>query len=198
MVTRPSARASGAPAQVWIPCPKAMCCRAFGRSMSNLEGSSNTRGSLLHAPGMSISEAPAGMSTPPSCVGDTRHPELRAEWALEPEGLLNEVGDLLTVCPYHLLEVGSLAQHPQCEGEEAHGGLLAAGEEVGGDQSGVFGLGRRTVRERGGGQAGEDVVARGTAAILDVVVEALVEELERLVADVLVCGGELLSEQRVV
>ena len=36
------------------------------------------------------------------------------------------------------------------------------------------------------------------AAILDVLVEALVEELERLVADVLVRGREPLAEERVV
>ena len=34
-VTLPSARASGAPAQVWMPWPNAMCCRALGRLMSN-------------------------------------------------------------------------------------------------------------------------------------------------------------------
>ena len=38
MLTRPSARASGAPGQVWTPCPNAMCWRAFARSGSELVG----------------------------------------------------------------------------------------------------------------------------------------------------------------
>ena len=198
MVTRPSARASGAPAHVWIPCPKAMCCRAFGAVDVELVGMVEHPGVPVAGAGDEHERRPGGDVDAAELGGDAGHPELGSQRALEPEGLLNEVGDLLAVRPHGLLEVGSLAQHAQRERQQPHGGLLAAGEEVGGDQGGVLGLGSRAVREGRGGQAGEDVVSGRVAAILDVLVEALVEEFQGLVADVLVRGREPLPEEGVV
>ena len=52
--------------------------------------------------------------------------------------------------------------------EQAHGGLLAGGEQVGGDPDDVDDLGRRAVGERRAGQPGEHVAARLAAPVLDV------------------------------
>ena len=60
MLTRASARASGAPGHVWTPWPNAMCCRAFARSTSNSSGRSKRRGSRFAAPLSTITVVPGG------------------------------------------------------------------------------------------------------------------------------------------
>ena len=58
---------------------------------------------------------------------------------------------------------------------------MAGGEEIGGDEGDVLGVGRRPVGERGRGQAGHHVVARVLAAVDDVLGELVVQELEWVV-----------------
>ena len=77
---------------------------------------------------------PAGISTPPSSVRTRAIRNWRAERALEAQRLLDEVRDALAVLAHQLLQVRPLTEHPQREREQPHRGLLAAGEEVGGDQ----------------------------------------------------------------
>ena len=55
-------------------------------------------------------------------------------------------GMQLAVVAQPLLDVGPLAEHPQREREQPHRGLLAAGEEVGGEQRHVVDVGRRSRR----------------------------------------------------
>ena len=97
-----------------------------------------------------------------------------------------------------LLDVGSLGDDPQRERQQADRRLLAAGEEVGGEQGDVVHLRRRAVGEGGRGHRRHDVVAGRAAAILDVGRELLVEELERLVLQVLGQVGQPVAEQAVV
>ena len=107
-------------------------------------------------------------------------------------------GMRLALVPDEFLQVGPLSEHPEREGQQPHGRLLTAGEEVGRDQRRVLHLGSRAVRERRRGQAGQHVVARVLAAILDVLAEPLVEELERLVRDLLVHRRQPLAEEGVI
>ena len=133
---------------------------------------------------------PAGMSTPATVGAGPGHAELGPQRALEPQRLLDEVGDAVAVLPQPLLDVGALGDDPQREGQQAHRRLLPAGEEVGGEEGDVVDLGRRAVGERGRRHRRHDVVARVAPAVLDVGAELLVEELERLVPDLL---GSLAS-----
>ena len=154
--------------------------------------------SRLHAPGASISVPPAGISTPPSSVR-TRAIRNCVRSGLSRRSVSSmKLGMRLAVVAQRLLQVGALAEHPQRERQQPHGRLLAAGEQVGGEQRGVAHLRRRPVGERRRGQAGEDVVARLAATVLDVLAELLVEELERLVLHVLVHGRQPVAEQLVV
>ena len=139
-----------------------------------------------------------GHVDPAESGGDARHPELRPQRALEPKHLLNEVGDAVTVVPDEFLEVRPLAEQAQREGQKPHRRLLTAGEEIGGNQRGVFHLGRRAIRERRCGQSGQHVLPRVLAAVLNVLTEPFVEELEGLVGDLLVHSRQPLPEERVI
>ena len=112
---------------------------------------------------------------------DARQPELRVQWGLEPQRLLDVRGDAMTLVAELLLQVGPVRDVPEHGAQQAGRGFPAGGEEVGGDQHDVVGFRQRSVRERRGGELRHDVVARFAASILDVVREPLVEELERLV-----------------
>ncbi len=98
--------------------------------------------------------------------------------ALEAQALLDEFGDAGGVVAEPLLDVGTLADHLQCGTEQPDGRLLPGGEHVGRHPDHVDRLGQRTVGEAGRGQAGQDVVARLAATLLDVRGQPLVEELE--------------------
>ena len=65
----PSIRASAAPRQVWMPCPKARCWRT-SRSGENVSGSSNTASSRFAEAKETKTVAPSASATPPSrCRG---------------------------------------------------------------------------------------------------------------------------------
>ena len=198
MVTRPSARARWAPAQWWMPCPKATWYLAFSRSRSNSWGSSNRRGSRLAAPGRSIIVLPAGMSTPATVVRTLAMRNCARSGLSNRSVSSTKFGMRVAITPQPLLQVGSLRDDPQREREQSHGGLLPPGEQVRGEQRDVVHLRRRPVREGGGGHRRHDVVAWRPAAILDVRRELLVEELERLVLQVLGQLGQSGGEQPVI
>ncbi len=108
-------------------------------------------------------------------------------------------GNAVAVLANPFLQIRPFTEHSETEGQQAHSRLLTAGEEVGGDECGVPHLGDGAIGEGGGGQAGEDVVARLPAAILDVVAEPVIEELERLVGDLpLVDRRHPLPEEGVI
>ena len=99
MLTRPSARAKGPPGQAWTPRPKAMCTLALGRSIRNSAGHSNCRGSRLAAPFSSMTGVPAGDVDAGDGRGAAGQPEVRLHRALDPQRLLDEVGDPLRCAP---------------------------------------------------------------------------------------------------
>ena len=105
MLTRPSARASGAPGQVWMPCPNARCWRALARSTSNSSGSRSGAGRGWRRRSAPSPWCPAGMSTPPTVVGTRRQPEVALDRALEAQRLLDEVRDAVAVVAEQLLEL---------------------------------------------------------------------------------------------
>ena len=127
---------------------------------------------------------------------DLGHAELGPERALVAQRLLDEVRDEVAVGPQAVLEVRPLGEDPQRERQQADRGLLAAREEVGGEQRDVVHLGHRPVGEGGRGHLRQDVVAGLPPAVLDVGGELLVEELERLVLHALGHLAEPLGERR--
>ncbi len=123
------------------------------------------------------------------------HAELGPQGTLHPKSLFDEVRNPITILPDQLLQVGAFAQHAEREGEQAHRGLLASREEVGGDERGVLDVGSGSVWEPRRGETGQNVIAGMLAAVLDVLHEPLVEELERLVFELLVNSREALPEE---
>ena len=158
---------------------------AFSRSGSNVPGSANFRGSRLAAPGQEQHRAAGRDVDAADGRADLGHAELGPERALVAQRLLDEVRDEVAVGPQAVLEVRPLGEDPQRERQQADRGLLAAGEEVGGEQRDVVHLGHRPVGEGGRGHLRHDVVAGLPPAVLDVGGELLVEELERLVRELL-------------
>ena len=122
------------------------------------------------------------MSTPPTVVGTRRQPEVALDRALEPQRLLHEARDETAVVAQQLLEDGAFAEQLERGREEAHGGLLAGREQVGGNAHHVDDLGQRAVGERRGRETRDHVVLRVPPAILDVAGEPGVEELQRTMA----------------
>ena len=107
-------------------------------------------------------------------------PEVTLDGALEPQGLLDEVGDALAdPLRSRALQFGVLGQQLERRGQQPDRGLLARREEVGGDPHDVDDLGCRSVRERRERHLRHDVAARCPAAVLDVVGEPRVEVLQR-------------------
>ena len=117
MVTRPSARARGAPAQVWIPCPKAMCCTRVRAVDFEHRGVVEHPRIPVARTGDQHQRGPGRDVDTTELRGDAGHPELRAQRALEPQRFLNEVRDPLAIGPHCFLEVGPLTQHPEREGQ---------------------------------------------------------------------------------
>ena len=182
MATRASARASGAPGQVWMPRPKARCWRALARA--DVE-----RRRVLEVARVAVGGAVehhhrgAGREVDPAHRG--RHPgqpEVALDRALEPQrSPRRSWGCGRARCAAAAGGRGCSAISMQRGAEQADGGLLAGGEEVGRDAHDVDDLGRRAVGEGGGGQAGQHVVAGLAAAVLDVAGERAVQVLQRRV-----------------
>ena len=122
-----------------------------------------------------------------------RQPEVTLHRALEAQGLLDEARDAIGFTAEQVLEVGPLAEEQERGGEQADGGLLAGGEQVGGDAHDVDDLGQRPVRERRGRQAGQHVVGRIRPSALDVLGELGVEELERVVPQRLLAAPDRVT-----
>ena len=168
MLMRPSARARGPPGQEWAPRPKARCSLALGRSTRNSAGHSNRRGSRLAAPFSSMTGVPGAMSTPPTRGRPPGQSEIGLHRALDPQRLLDEVGDALPVGPELVLEVRILGQVLERGGQQASGRLLTGGKEERGRPHDRSHLGSRSVGILGHGQVGQHVVAGLTAPVLDV------------------------------
>ena len=114
---------------------------------------SKRRGSRLAAPLSTITVVPAGMSTPPT-VGRARaragsRPSPGSRCAGTPR---RSSGCARGRSRSSCWSSGSLADALQRGAEEAHGRLLAGGEQVGGDAHDVDDLGHRAVGERRGRQ----------------------------------------------
>ena len=156
-LTRASVRASGAPGQVWMPRPKAMWWRAFSRSMSKVAGSSNRRGSRLAAALTSITVVPAGISMSPMVVGtrDSRKSPLTGLSIRSVSSM--KLGIRCRSSRSSCWSARILGDEHEGRAEQADGGLLAGGEEVGGDPDDVDDLGDRAVGERRRGEAREHV-----------------------------------------
>ena len=156
--------------------------RSPGRRRTS-SGSSNWRGSRLAAPLSTITVVPAGRSTPPDrrrARGDSRKSPLTG--LSNRSDLLDEVRDAVALVAEQLLELGALADEPERGPEEADRGLLAGGEEVGGDAHDVDDLRRRAVGERSpwpGRSARRRAARAGGPRCTSV--NRCVEELQRLV-----------------
>ena len=159
-LTRPSARASGPPGQVWLPRPKAMWALALGRSTRNSAGHSKRRGSRLAAPFSSITGVPAAIVDPADGGRAAGQAEVGLHRALDAQRLFDEVRDQLRVGPELVLQLRALGQVLQRDGEQAGGGLLPGGEQEGGGAHHGGHVGHGAVGVRGQGQVGEHVVAR--------------------------------------
>ena len=182
MLMRASARASGAPGQVWMPWPNAMCWRALARSSRN---SARVLELARVAVGGAVEhhQRRAGRDLDAADVVGTRvQAEVALDRALEPQALLDEVRDELAVGRAAAAAARG-ARRAICSAvvEQPDGGLLAGGEQVRGDPHDVDDLGQRAVGERRGGEAGHHVVARLARRSSMYAGELLVEELQRLV-----------------
>ena len=186
---RPSARASGAPGQVWAPWPNARWWRALARSTWNSAGCSKRLGSRFAAPLTTMTVVPAAISTPPSSVVTRASRKSPFTGLSMRRHSSTKFGMSCAVLAEQLLELLVLADALQRRAEEAHGRLLTGGEEIGGDARDVDRLRNRAVGKRRGRHAGHHVVARVAAAVLDVRGELLVEELERVVRELGVAGA---------
>ena len=142
-------------------------------------------GVAVGGPGQEQHRAAGRDVDPTDGRADLGHAELGPERALVPQRLLDEVRDEVAVGPQAVLQVLSLGEDPQRERQQADRGLLTAREQVGGEERDVVHLGHRPVGEGGRGHLRHDVVAGLAAAVLDVGGELLVEELERLVGELL-------------
>ena len=92
-LARASARASGAPTQVWIPKPKPRCRRPSARSRRNSLGSLElarvaVRGAVVHHHVRARRDVDGA-----DLRGDARQPELTLDRGLEAERLLDEARD---------------------------------------------------------------------------------------------------------
>ena len=132
--TRASARASGAPGQVWTPRPNAMWWRALARATSKTAGSSKWRGSRLAAPFISMNVDAGRHVDPADRDRDPREPEVALDGALDAQRLLDEVRDAVTLAAQQAPAVrGCSASTCQRRAEQPDGGLLAGREDVGRD-----------------------------------------------------------------
>ena len=142
---------------------------------------------------------PAGISTPPRTVAHPGHPELRAQRALEPQRLLDEVGDALALARGRAAWRSGRSPSIRSAKDSSRtvvswppanrlAAISAASPTSGVDPSGKVAV-ARPVRMSFAGL---------TAAVLDVLAEPLVEELERLVLHVFVHRRQPIAEQRVV
>ena len=116
----------------------------------------------------SITGVPAAMSTPPIGRRAAGEAEVGLHRALDPQHLLEEVGDPVAVGPQLVLQLGVLGEVLQRGGEQAGGGLLAGGEQERRGAHDRGDVGRRAVgvgRER---EVGEHVLAGLAPAVLDV------------------------------
>ena len=132
---------------------------------------------------------PALTSTPPTVVVRCGEAEVGLHRALEPQHLLEEVGDLVAVLPQLVLQLGVLGEVLERRGEQPGGGLLAGGEQ---ERRGSHDRGHvrdAAVGVGGQRQVGEHVLARFAPAVLDVGGEPLVEPGERVLPDVALLAG---------
>ena len=177
--TRASARASGAPGQVWIPRPKAMCCRAFDRAGSKVLGSVNRRGSRLAAAWTTISVEPDGTSTPPRVTGslDSRKSPLTGLSKRSASSM--KLPTLERSARSSRLDVRAITEDLQGGTEQPHGGLLTGRIEVGRNPGHIAGIGHRAVGEGRRGHLREHVTAGVGPTVLDVGDELVVEVFQR-------------------
>ncbi len=166
--TLASARASGAPAQVWMPWPKAMCWRAFSTVETKLVGMLELARVAVGRAGRTMTVLPAGISVSRTFVGVRDRRKVPLMGGSRRRDLLDEGGDEAAVVAELLLELGSLAEGHEGGAEEPGRGLLAGGEQVGGDLHHVLDRRQRAVGEGGRGQAGHHVVPGLASSVLDV------------------------------
>src|SRR3954468_12676948 len=121
----------------------------------------------------------------------TGETEVGLHGALDPQRLLDEVRDALTVHAELVLELGILGQVLERSGEQASGGLLAGREQEGRAPHDRCDGRRRAVGVLGDGEVREDVLARLPTAVLDVRGEVPVEPLERIELGLLLAAAEL-------
>ena len=110
--------------------------------------------------------------------GASRQPEVRLHRTLDPQRLIDEVGDALRVGPELVLELRVFGQVFESDGKEACRRLLAGREEErcrpydrGDVRNGAVGVGALR-------QPGQHVVTRLAATVLDIRGERLVEPAE--------------------
>ena len=137
--TRVSARASGAPGQLWMPRPNARCWRAFLRVGVELVR-------LVEAARIAVGSAVdhhhrRARAQLVVADGDrrARQPEVALHGALVAQRLLDEVRQQAAVLAHRLLDVGAVAEHLQRRAEQSDRRLLARREDVGGDPRDVAG-----------------------------------------------------------
>ena len=123
-----------------------------------------------------------------SDAGEARIAQGQAEGALdgtlEAQALLDEVRDRLGIASSSSATVGLLAENPHSRGEQARRRLLPGGEDDGGEADDVHHLGELSIGEPDAGQPAHDVVARRSAALLDVAAEVGRQVREHLIASV--------------
>ena len=200
IVTRPSARARWAPAQWWMPCPKATWYLAFVavevelvRVLEQRAG----RGWRRRAGASSCCRP--GSSTPADRRAHLGHAELGPQRALVAQRLLDEVRDAVAVARAGASWRSGRSARIRSANDSSRtvvswppANRLAASSATS-FTSGVVPSGKVAVA------IAVMMSSRGlAAAVLDVGGELLVEELERLVLQLLGQLGEPLGEQRVV
>ena len=146
MLTRVSMRASGPPGTAVDAAPEGevlagvVTVDAELRRVLEAAGVA-VRRTVEHHQGCAGGDVDPGNGRP--AAGE---PEVAFDRSLDPERLLDEVGDELAPLPEELLELGTVADELEGGAEEPDRRLLSGGEEVGGDTDDVDDLGQRAVR----------------------------------------------------
>src|SRR4029077_9516039 len=110
----------------------------------------------------------------------------QAEGALdgtfEAQALLDEVRDGTRIASELLGDGWLLAENPHSREEQARRRLLPGSEDDGGETDDVHHVGKLSIGEPDGGQSAHEVVARRSAALLDVAGEVGRQVREHLIA----------------
>ena len=184
-LTRASARASGAPTQVWMPNPNPRCWRPVGAVEAEL--GRLTRTGAGHgwprrcAPSRVV---PAGMSTPPTWSRRRVTAGTRPGCGLSSRSISSmKPGMRSRSSRSSCWSSGRSAISWSIEPRSRAVVSPPAENRLAAISSDVVDLGHRPVGKRSRSPAGHDVVARLAPALLDVGGEPVVEELQRLVRD---------------